>query len=157
MQFHVCSEWFAQRFFAMPPLEHGWRVCRNGRRCVYDVWGFLRCLSEDSARRVCPSGLSISAMVEDCSLQVRTGADPPGPRRRPSGDVRAARTCAHAHAKKNVARRAGAKIQIHRETISSVRLVLECFLDPFRGLDSHLVSCPYPKQPASRELSMYIN
>ena len=86
-------KWFALRFFTMSPLEHMWQVCRNGRRCVYDVRCCLEWSLKDSVCRVCPSALSSSAMAEDCTLQVRTGADPPRPRRRPSGDERAARTC----------------------------------------------------------------
>ena len=54
-QFRVCSERLAQCFFAMPPLEHVWRVCRNGRRCVCSVWAFFGCLSDVPTRRVSPS------------------------------------------------------------------------------------------------------
>ena len=36
-QFRVCSERLTQRFFAMPPLEHVWRVCRNSRHCACSV------------------------------------------------------------------------------------------------------------------------
>ena len=102
-----------------PALSRSWRVCRNGRRCVYSVWAFFGCLSDVPTRRVSPLSVHISAMSEDCSLQVRTGAGPPRRRRRPKRRCKGLSDMSMPMPK-NVARRAGARIQIQREPTSCV-------------------------------------
>ena len=155
-QFHVCSEQLTQHFFTMLPLEHMWRVCRNGCHCVYSAWGFLRCLSEGSAHRISPSPSHISAMTEDCSLQARTGAGPPGRRRKPSGDVRAARIYP-CHAKKTLL-----GVQARKYKISENRLCVcassgGAFRTPNRGVDSHAHPVSHPRTRAQESLIYILN
>ena len=92
-QFRVCSERLAQCFFAMPPLEQCGE-CVEMAAIAYAVFGAFLDAYHESLRAEFPLSVAFfPAMTEDCSLQVRTGADPLGRRRRPSGDVRAPRIC----------------------------------------------------------------
>ena len=137
-----------------PALSRSWRVCRNGRRCVYSVWAFCGCLSGVPTRRVSPSPLRSSAMTEDCSLQVRTGAGPPRRRRRPKRRCKGLSDMSMPMPK-NVPRRAGAKIQIQREPTSCVRLIWRCFSDPKPRGGETRKPCLTPAHPSSRELNIY--
>ena len=137
-----------------PALSRSWRVCRNGRRCVYSVWAFFGCLSDVPTRRVSPLSVHISAMSEDCSLQVRTGAGPPRRRRRPKRRCKGLSDMSMPMPK-NVARRAGARIQIQREPTSCVRLIWRCLFGPqIEGWIAR-TPCLTPAHPSSRELNIY--
>ena len=127
-------------------------MCRNGRRCVYSVWAFFGCLSGVPTRRVSPLSVHISAMSEDCSLQVRTGAGPPRRRRRPKRRCKGLSDMSMPMPK-NVARRAGARIQIQREPTSCVRLIWRCFFGPqIEGWIAR-TPCLTPAHPSSRRWS----
>ena len=77
----------------MPPLEQCGE-CVEMAAIAYAVFGAFLDAYHESLRAEFPLSVAFfPAMTEDCSLQVRTGADPPGQRRRPSGDVRAPRIC----------------------------------------------------------------
>jgi hypothetical protein len=56
---------------------------------------------------------------------------------------------------KNVARRAGAKIQNQREPTSCVRLIWRCFSDPKPRGGETRKPCLTPAHPSSRELNIY--
>ena len=103
-----------------------------------------------------PLSVHISAMSEDCSLQVRTGAGPPRRRRRPKRRCKGLSDMSMPMPK-NVPRRAGAKIQIQREPTSCVRLIWRCFFGPQMEGWIARKPCLTPAHPSSRELNIYTN
>ena len=153
-QFRVCSERLAQRFFAMPPLEHVWKLCRNGRHCVSSVWGFLGRLSRVPTRRVSPLRCVFSG--HDRGLQF-AGANWSRP---PRTKEKTKRRCKGPSDMSmpmptNVARRAGAKIKNQREPTSCVRLIWRCFFGPQMEGWIARKPCLTPAHPSSRELNIY--
>ena len=121
---------------------------------AYAVFGAFSDAYHESLRAKFPLSVAFfPAMTEDCSLQVRTGADPPRTKEKTKRRCKGPSDMSMPMPK-NVARRAGARIQIHREPTSCVRLIWRCFFGPqIEGWIAR-TSCLTPAHPSSRELNI---
>ena len=122
---------------------------------AYPVFGAFSDAYHESLRAEFPLSVAFfPAMTEDCSLQVRTGADPPRTKEKTKRRCKGPSDMSMPMPT-NVARRAGAKIKNQREPTSCVRLIWRCFFGP--QIEGWIARkpCLTPAHPSSRELNIY--
>ena len=151
-------------------FRHACRLWSTCGECVemaataYTVFGAFLDAYHESLRAEFPLSVAFfPAMTEDCSLQVRTGADPPGRRRRPSGDLRAPRICPcpcrktfpGAQAQKYKISENRLRVTNKTKKTSCVRLIWRCFFGPQMEGWIARKPCLTPAHPSSRELNIY--